>query len=70
LPKRQEGRRWCGAEFAGCGAGGGRDVGEPAEKGVQGGLAVVDGGAFFVGERNGGEHVLEVVPGFEQLGFA
>ena len=54
----------------GGGAGGGGDVGEPAEEGVQCGLAVVDGGAFVVGERDGGEHALEVVPGFEELGLA
>ena len=52
------------------GACGGGGVGEAAEEGVQGGLAVVDCGAFLVGERDGGEHALEVVLGFEQLGFA
>ena len=47
-----------------------RDVGEAAEEEVQRGLAVVDSGTFLVGERDGGEHALEVVPGFEQLCLA
>lgn len=48
----------------------GRDVGEPAEEGVQRCLAVVNGGPFLVGERDRGEHALEVVLGFQELGLA
>ena len=33
-------------------------------------MSVVDGGAFVVGERDGGEHALQVAAGLEQLGFA
>jgi hypothetical protein len=32
-------------------------------------VSVVDGGAFVVGERDAGEHALQVAAGFEQLGF-
>ena len=46
--------------LARCGACGGGDVGEAAEEGVQGGPAVVDCGAFLVGERDGGEHALQL----------
>jgi hypothetical protein len=42
-------------------------IGEPVEQVVEGGLAVVDRGAFVVGEGNGGEHALELVLGFQQL---
>jgi hypothetical protein len=33
-------------------------------------VSVVDGGAFVVGERDGGAHALQVVLGLEQLGFS
>ncbi|MGD0063977.1 MAG: hypothetical protein ABSB76_11115 [Streptosporangiaceae bacterium] len=54
----------------GRGPGGGRDVREPAEEGVQCGVGVVDGSAFVVNERDGGERALEIVPGFQELGLA
>ncbi|MFI7423730.1 hypothetical protein [Nonomuraea sp. NPDC049684] len=37
-----------------------------AEQPVQGSLAVVDRGAFVVGEGDGGKHVLQVVLGLQQ----
>jgi hypothetical protein len=45
----------------------GWDVGEPVEEGVQGGMAVVDGVAFFIDEWDLGAHALQVVLGLEQL---
>src|SRR4029078_2526766 len=36
---------------------------------VEGGVSVVDCGAFVVGERDGGDHALQVVLGFAQLGL-
>jgi hypothetical protein len=32
-------------------------------------VSVLDGGAFVVGERDAGEHALQVAAGLEQLGF-
>jgi hypothetical protein len=52
------------AELAGRGPGQGGNVGQTVEQLVEGGVAVVDGGAFVVGEGDGGEPALQVVLGF------
>src|ERR1035441_4115692 len=55
------------AELPRCGPGWCRHVGEMLQELVQGGLAVVDGGTFVVGEGNGDEHPLQVGPGLQEL---
>ena len=49
------------AELPGRGPGRGGNVGQAVEELVEGGVAVVDGSTFVVGEGNGGEHALQVV---------
>jgi hypothetical protein len=67
---RQPGRGRRDAELAWGGTGRGGDVGEPFQEPVEGGLVVVDRGALVVGAGDRGEHVLEVVLGLQELGFA
>ena len=50
-----------------CGSGRGGDVDEAFQQLVERGLAVVDGGAFVVGEGDVREHPLKVVLGLQQL---
>ncbi|MFI7295968.1 hypothetical protein [Streptomyces sp. NPDC050121] len=33
-------------------------------------MAVINGSLLVLGQRNGGEHALQVLPGFEELGLA
>jgi hypothetical protein len=63
----QHGRGRTGSDLVGRRPCRGRDVGEPIEESIEGGVAVVDGVAFLVRQRNGGAHALQVVLGFEQL---
>lgn len=49
--------------------GGGGDLGESTEECVEGGVAIVNGAAFFVGEPDLSAHAVQVVLGFEQLCF-
>lgn len=46
------------------------DVGEAFEELVDGGLPVVDCGAFIIGQRDGGEHALQVVLRLQKLTLA
>lgn len=48
------------AELAWCGTAWGGNVGQAVRQPAWGALAVVDGGAFVTGERNGDEHPLPV----------
>ena len=50
---------WC-ADVAWCWPGGSGGVGESFEQGGDCGVPVVDGGAFVVGEWDGGEHAEQV----------
>ena len=63
--------RWGGpgSDLVWCRSCRGRDVLESVEEGVEGGVPVVDSGAFLVGEWDLGAHALQVVLGFEQLGL-
>jgi hypothetical protein len=58
------------AKLPRCGAGGCGDVGKPGKESVNGGLAVINGSLLFLGQRNGGKHALQVLPGFEELGLS
>src|SRR5690606_37715816 len=59
-----------GAQLAwGC-SGGGSDVGETCEELVDGGLAIFNGGALVVGERDRCRHALQVVLGLDGLACA
>jgi hypothetical protein len=69
LHDRQHGHGRRRAELTRGGSSGSGYVGEPIEQCGDGGVSVVDGGAFVVGERDAGEHALQVVAGLEQLGF-
>ena len=51
----------------GVGPAGGGNVGEASEELVGCALPIIDGGAFVLGQRDGGEHAPQVVVRFEQL---
>lgn len=62
---REQGGRGRRSDLSWGGTGRCGNVDEPLEQLVEGGLAVVDGGAFVVGERDAGQHALKVVFGLE-----
>lgn len=63
---RQERHGGRGTDLAGSGARWVRDIGQALQAMVHGGLAVVDSGAFVVGERDGSDHSLQVGPCFQE----